>query len=121
MKTYHVRVNGKDYTVEIEQLQGGSAPAAAPQYAASAPVAAPSAPPAPAGQPGEGTITSPMPGTVLQVPVQAGDAVKAGDILIVLEAMKMENEILAPRDGVVSQVAVSVGASVDTGDVLVVL
>jgi biotin carboxyl carrier protein len=66
-----------------------------------------------------GAVTSPMPGTVLKINVAAGQAVKAGDTLLILEAMKMENEIPAPADGVISKVSVTVGASVNTGDVLI--
>ena len=96
-----------------------AAPAAAP--AAAAPAAAPAAAAAPvitgAGEP----VNAPMPGTILKVNVTAGQAVKAGTVLVVLEAMKMENEIMAPKDGTVSQVVVSKGATVDTGAPLVVL
>ena len=69
---------------------------------------------------GANTVTSPMPGTILSISVKAGDSVKAGQVLMILEAMKMENEIVAPEDGVVASVAVAQGANVNTGDVLVV-
>lgn len=116
MKKYRVNVNGSLYEIEIEEM---SAPATM-----SAPVAAPAAAPAPAASPapvGGTQVKAPMPGTILDVKVQNGQSVKKGDILVILEAMKMENEILAPRDGTVAQVAVTQGATVDTGAPLVVL
>ena len=117
MKKYRVNVNGTVYEVELEEITGGAA--AAPAAAAAAPVATPAAPAsAPAG--GE-QITSPMPGNILSVNVSAGDTVKKGQVLMILEAMKMENEILAPRDGTVAQVVTSKGAVVETGAPLVVL
>lgn len=129
---YKVTLNGKTYEVEVEADKAmlvdeyeayAPAPAAPAAPAAAAAPAAPAAAPAPAAVavgPGE-VVASPMPGTILRVNVTAGQAVKAGDVLAVLEAMKMENEILAPRDGSVSQVIASKGASVDTGAPLVVL
>ena len=116
MKRYTVTVNGKIYDVTVEENTAGAAPvqSAAP-VAAPAPAATP-APSAPAG--GKGTaVTAPMPGTVLKVNVSVGDSVKRGDVLCVLEAMKMENEITAPSDGKVT-FAVAKGTSVKTGDVL---
>lgn len=107
MKKYKVNVNGTAYEVEIEEMTG--APAAAP-------VAAPAAA-APAAGAGE-SITSPMPGNILAVNVAAGDMVKKGQVLMVLEAMKMENEIMAPRDGKVTAVAVTKGAAVESGALL---
>ena len=89
---------------------------------AAAPAPAPAAAPAAAAVTAAGeTVDSPMPGTIIRVDVTAGQAVKSGDILVILEAMKMENEILAPRDGTVAQVVVQKGSSVDTGSPLVVL
>ncbi len=108
MKKYKVNVNGTAYEVEIEEMTG--APAAAP-------VAAPAAAAPVAAGTGE-SITSPMPGNILAVNVAAGDMVKKGQVLMVLEAMKMENEIMAPRDGKVTAVAVTKGAAVESGALL---
>ena len=128
-KQYTVTVNGTAYEVTVESVSGGrmaSAPVArtapAPVARAAAPVAAPAAPKAAPAASGSGeTVSSPMPGTILDVKVAAGQAVKSGDILFILEAMKMENEIFAPCDGTVSSVAVSKGAAVNPGDVLCVI
>ena len=114
MKKYRVTVNGTAYEIELEELTG-AAPAAAPA-AATAP--APAAAAAPAG--GE-QVTSPMPGTILSVNVAAGDAVKRGQVLMILEAMKMENEIMCPCDGKVVSVSVSKGAAVESGALLCVI
>ena len=127
MKNYRVTVNGVAYDVVVEELNGSvaaPAPVAAP---AAAPVAAPKAAPAPAAAPkasgnaGATAVKAPMPGTLIKVNVKVGDAVKKGDVLCVLEAMKMENDIMAPADGVVATVNVSQGASVATDEVLVTL
>ena len=107
MKKYRVNVNGTVFEVEIEEMTGApAAPAAAP---------APAAPAAPAG--GE-KITAPMPGNILAVNVSNGSAVKKGDVLMILEAMKMENEIMAPCDGTVTSVSVTKGAAVESGALL---
>ena len=126
MKKYTITVNGTAYEVEVEEMGGAvSAPKAAPK-AAPAPAAAPApkAAPAPAAKPvaaGAATVSAPMPGKVLEVKCKAGDAVKAGDVLLILEAMKMQNEIMAPADGTVSDVRVSAGQTVSTGDVMIVM
>ena len=127
---YRVSLNGKDYEIEVEKGEAqildvtdtpvAAAPAAAAPAAAApvaaAPAAAPAAP-AGAGDP----VKAPMPGTIVKVNVSAGQAVKKGEILIVLEAMKMENEIVAPRDGTVTSVTVAKGSAVKTDDVLATL
>ena len=130
MKKYTITVNGTAYEVEVEDMGGAvaSAPKAAAPKAAPAPAAAPApkaaAAPAPAAKPvaaGAATISAPMPGKVLEVKVKAGDAVKAGDVLMILEAMKMQNEIMAPADGTISDVRISAGQTVGTGDVMIVM
>ena len=113
MKKYTITVNGTAYEVEVEDM--GGAVASAPKAAAA---------PAPAAKPvaaGAATISAPMPGKVLEVKVKVGDAVKAGDVIMVLEAMKMQNEIMAPADGTISDVRVSAGQTVGTGDVMIVM
>ena len=115
MKKYRVTVNGTVYEVELEEITG--VVPAAPAPAAEKPAA-----PAPAAPAGEGEkITSPMPGTILSVNVAPGQSVRKGDVLMVLEAMKMENEIMCPRDGVVSSVQAAKGAAVESGTLLCVL
>jgi len=131
MKKFHVTVNGKTYDVAVEEVGVSSAPvmpaapvaAAAPAPAAPAvPAATPAAAPAPVAVPADGVkILSPMPGAILDVKVSAGTAVKQGDILVLLEAMKMENEIRAPQDGTVAAVSVAKGDQVSTDDLLIVL
>ena len=110
MKKYRVNVNGTVYEVELEEITG-AAPAAA------APVAAPAAAPVAAPAGGE-KVCAPMPGTILSVNVSNGSAVKKGDVLMILEAMKMENEIMAPCDGTVTSVAAAKGAAVESGTLL---
>lgn len=127
---YLVSLKGKDYEVEVERGEAilvsvtdtpapvAAAPVAAAPVAAPAPAAAPAAAaPVAGGEP----VTSPMPGVILKVCVTQGQAVKNGDLVAILEAMKMENEIFAPRDGTVAQVVTKAGAQVDTGETLVVL
>ena len=115
MKKYRVTVNGTVYEVELEELT--TAPASAP---AAAPAPAPGPAPAPAPAGGE-QVTSPMPGTILSVNVAAGDSVKRGQVLMILEAMKMENEIMCPRDGKLLSLNTTKGASVETGTLLCVI
>ena len=128
MKNLKITVNGTAYDVQVEEVAAGAAPVAAPAPAAkpAAPAAAPApaAAHAPAAAPvpaGAETVNSPMPGTIVSVNVSAGQNVKKGDVLVVLEAMKMENEIMAPRDAVVASVQVNKGDSVDSGTPLVSL
>jgi biotin carboxyl carrier protein len=126
---YIVTLNEKNYEVEVEKgvaqvLSVNAAPkgSAAPVAAPAAPVAAPAAPVAAPATPAEGEIVAaPMPGTIISIAKNPGDSVKRGDTLLVLEAMKMENEIAAPRDGVVAQVLTAKGANVSTGTPLVTI
>ena len=123
MKYYNITVNGVAYSVSVEETAAGAAPVAAPAAPAApkapaAPAAAPKAA-APARAAGAVTVKAPMPGNILDVKVAAGASVKAGDVLVILEAMKMENEIVAPQDGTVASVNVNKGDTVNSGDVLV--
>ena len=118
MKYYNITVNGVAYSVSVEETAAGAAPvAAAPVAAPVAPKAAPAA--APKAAAGAVTVKAPMPGNILDVKVAAGASVKAGDVLVILEAMKMENEIIAPQDGTVASINVNKGDTVNSGDVLV--
>ena len=121
MKYYNITVNGVAYSVSVEETAAGAAPVAAAPAAPKAPAAPAAAPKAaaPAGAAGAVTVKAPMPGNILDVKVSAGASVKAGDVLVILEAMKMENEILAPQDGTVASVNVNKGDTVNSGDVLV--
>lgn len=126
---YKVTLNGKIYEVEVEKGEAmiraeydaaapvAPAPAAPAAPVAAAPVAAPAAAPAPAAA-GEGVVQSPMPGNINAVKFSAGQSVKAGDVILILEAMKMENEIVAPKAGTLKGVFVTKGAMVNTGDAL---
>ena len=118
MKNYTITVNGNVYDVTVEEGTGstaGAAKAAAPK--AAAPKAAPKAA-APAGAQGAVKVNAPMPGKILKVNVNAGAAVKKGDVLLVLEAMKMENEVGAPQDGTIASINVNSGDMVEAGNVL---
>lgn len=138
MKKFNITVNGKSYEVDVEEIGGSSAPSpvrkqapaptqpaapmASPEVAkpatpAPAPTAAPSAAPVTGGE----VISAPMPGTILDIKVNVGDHVANGAVLVILEAMKMENEIMTPVAGKVLSINVSKGASVNSGDVLVVI
>lgn len=133
MKKFVIKVNGVAYDVEVEENATGSASVPAASVPAAPAAAAPAAAPAPAAKAapkaaapaaapaGSETVKAPMPGTILNVNVAVGDSVKKGQILCVLEAMKMENEIVAPRDGQVAAIQASKGASVNAGDPLVSL
>ena len=117
MRKFNITVNGTTYEVDVEEVGGVQtaapvyqAPAAAPAGTAAAPVAAPA---------GASTIDAPMPGTIVSVKVKVGDTVKSGDLVAVLEAMKMENEIFSNVDGKVVAVNAAAGASVNTGDAIV--
>lgn len=119
-RVFNVTVNGATYEVEVEEVGAGAATAAP----VAAPVAAPKAAPAPkkaaakSGAAGSVKITAPMPGKILDVKVAAGAAVKRGEVIAILEAMKMENEIVAPQDGTIASIETSKGAAVETGAVL---
>lgn len=122
MKRFLIKINGKTYDAEVEELRGSAtaapavsfAPAAAPA-AASAPVAAPAASTAAAGP---AAVTAPIPGTVLRLTKNVGDAVAAGDIVMIVESMKMENEVVAPVAGKITGFNVAAGAAINTGDTL---
>ncbi len=129
MRKFNVTVNGVVYEVEVEEVGAAApvapvaapvAPVAAPVAPVTAPKATPAAPKAPAKQ-GSVAVKAPMPGTILKICVKVGDAVKKGDIICVLEAMKMENEIFAPADGTVASVNVAQGASVAGDETVVTL
>jgi glutaconyl-CoA/methylmalonyl-CoA decarboxylase subunit gamma len=134
MKTYRVTVDGQAYEVTVEEVKSAEAQPASPRAEATPAVAAPkpvaSPPrlaPKPAAAPvltlaaGERPVPAPMPGKILAVNVVPGDAVAAGTVLLILEAMKMENDILAPADGKVKAVKVQNGDTVNTGDLMIVL
>lgn len=116
MRTYRVHVNGKAYEVAVEEIEGVvSAAVSTPQPAA------PAAAPAHVIPPGTDVVAAPMPGKILSIKVKPGQEVREGDLLLMLEAMKMENEIFCGRPGRVLEVKVAEGAYVDTGDALMVI
>lgn len=125
MKNYTITVNGTPYNVTVEDANGSAAPFAAASAPAAAPTSAPA--PAPAAAPaapaaaGSVSVDAPMPGNILDIKVSNGASVKAGDVLLILEAMKMENEIVAPQDGTVASVNVNKGDTVEAGQTLVSL
>ena len=120
MKKYNITVNGTSYEVVVEEVGGATAPVYTAPVAtpAAAPAAAPAPKKAAPAAAGSVNVSAPMPGTILDVKVSAGQAVKKGDVICVLEAMKMENDIPAPQDGVIASVNVQKGASVAAGDIL---
>lgn len=135
MKKFRIKINGQVYEVEVEEIGSSPGLPAAPAIASpprvpvvTPPPATPAPAPAPAAAPkaaaagkGSGAVCAPMPGTILDVRVKAGDNVKAGDVLVILEAMKMENELAAEKAGVVKEVMVAKGQAVNGGDTLVVI
>lgn len=119
MKNYRITVNGNVYDVEVEELGIGAATQTAAPKAAPKAVAAPkAATPAATGSEGAVKVNSPMPGKILSVKASVGQAVKRGEVIMILEAMKMENEIVAPSDGTIASINVNEGASVEAGSVL---
>ena len=120
MKNLRITVNGTAYDVQVEELGESAAPAASAPAPAAAPASA-AKPAAPAGAVGDISVKAPMPGTVVNVVVTVGQAVKAGDDLVFIEAMKMETPVKSPKDATVATIEVSKGEAVDSGKVLVTL
>ncbi len=123
MKNYRITVNGNTYDVAVEELNGTTAPAAPAAFAPAKPAPAAQAAPAPAPKAasngtGSVKVNAPMPGKVISIKAKAGEHVTKGQTIMVLEAMKMENEIVAPQDGTIASVDVSEGASVEAGSLL---
>lgn len=126
MKRFLIKINGKTYDAEVEVIgASAAAPAVAPAPAAAPKAAAPaSAPAAPAAAPkagGPANVTSPLPGTVLRLVKNAGDTVAAGEVVMIVESMKMENEVVAPEAGRIASIAVAAGSAINTGDLLFTL
>jgi len=133
MRKFLIKVNGNQYEVEVEEMrEDGTVVEQISEVKSTAPAAAPAPAPAPAPKQAETkksapipadafVVSAPMPGTILSINVNTGDTVKKGQVLLILEAMKMENEIVAPRDGKVASINTSKGASVNAGDALVSL
>lgn len=128
IKAYRVNVNGKVYEVEVEEITAGgqqtvaAAPAPAPVTPKSAPVApAPAPTPAPKAAATGEIVEAPMPGTIVDIKVKVGDTVKEGDLVAVIEAMKMETDLFSTKSGVVTAVNAGKGASVNTGDAIITL
>lgn len=121
MKNYTITVNGTAYEVTVEEGGAGSAPAAQKAPAAVPKAAPKAAKKAAAGAQGSVKISAPMPGKILGVKANAGQAVKKGEVILILEAMKMENEIVAPSDGTIASINVTVGQSVEAGEILATL
>lgn len=123
MKNYTITVNGTPYNVTVEEGVS-SAPAQAPASVAAAPAAAPAQPaanPAPAAANGSVSIESPMPGTILDIKTSVGASVESGQVVCVLEAMKMENDIVAPQSGTIASISVNKGDSVEAGQVIITM
>lgn len=116
MKRFNITVNGKAYDVAVEELDSSAPVSAAPAPVKTAPAPTPAAA-APTADAGE-KVTAPMPGTILDVKAAVGDTVKKGQVIMILEAMKMENDIVAPCDGKITSVLTSKGATVNSGDAL---
>ena len=126
MKRFLIKINGKTYDAEVEVIgASAAAPAVAPAPAAAPKAAAPApAPAAPAAAPkagGPANVTSPLPGTVLRLVKNAGDTVAAGEVVMIVESMKMENEGVAPEAGRIASIAVAAGSAINTGDLLFTL
>lgn len=123
MKRFLIKINGKTYDAEVEVVgTSASAPVAAPAAAPRA--AAPASAPAPAAAPAAGgpaNVTSPLPGTVLRLCKNTGDTVAAGEVVMIVESMKMENEVVAPEGGRIASIAVAAGSAINTGDLLFTL
>ena len=121
MKNYRITVNGVAYDVAVEELGAGEASAAPVSTPAAVPAPAKKAAPKTSGSAGAVKITAPMPGKITKIVAEVGQSVKAGDVVLILEAMKMENEILANTSGKVKKVSVAVNDMVETDDILLII